>query len=250
MKLARHGTGPEIFESLQGEGLSMGVPSVFVRLSLCNLHCTWCDTAYTWNWTNTQYRHVNDTPDAPRKYRREEEIIELDCESVAELILKFRARNLIFTGGEPLLQGRELARLAAHLLRLDPACRFEVETNGTLRPPPALDAHIAQYNVSPKLSNSGNSPTEREKPDAIAFFARCERAWFKFVVANAADLEEVRTLQNRYDIPQSRILLMPEGTSPDELREKSRWLAPLCLQHGYRFGDRLHVHLYGSKRGV
>ncbi len=250
MKLARDGMGPEIFESLQGEGVSAGTPSVFVRLSLCNLHCRWCDTDYTWNWIDTPFEHENDSASGPRKYRREEEILDLDTRDVAGRVLAFRARNIIFTGGEPLIQGRELARLASELREGDPSCRFEVETNGTLQPPPELDAFVAQYNVSPKLANSANTSAEREKPPALHFFAGCERAWFKFVASSPEDLDEVRQLQARYEIPASRILLMPQGVTSGQLRERTRWLAPLCLEHGYRLGDRLHVHLYGNRRGV
>ncbi|QYY36133.1 7-carboxy-7-deazaguanine synthase QueE [Ruficoccus sp. ZRK36] len=250
MKLARNGTGPELFESLQGEGVSVGTPSVFVRLSLCNLHCRWCDTAYTWNWEGTPYPHDADTAQHARKYRREEEIIELNTREVVQHILSYKARNIVLTGGEPLVQGRELAALATQLRETDPGYRFEVETNGTLTPPPALDSLVAQYNVSPKLANSGNTAPEREKSEALGFFASCDRAWFKFVAATPQDLEEIRTLQSRYHLPAERILLMPEGTTSAALYEKMRWLAPLCQQYGYRLGDRLHVHLFGQKRGV
>ncbi len=250
MKLARDGEGPEIFQSLQGEGVSVGVPSVFARLSLCNLHCHWCDTDYTWNWEGTPYPHANEADPAYRKFRREDEILTLSIEDVAARILGFTARNIIFTGGEPLIQGKDLAKLATLLCERDPSCRFEIETNGTLVPPPELDALVAQYNVSPKLTNSRNTEAEREKPEALAFFAGCERAWFKFVVADQADLSEIDTLRERYSIPRERILLMPCGTDSATLRDSSTWLAPLCLEHGYRFGDRLHVHLYGNSRGT
>ena len=250
MKLARDGVGPEIFQSLQGEGISVGVPSVFVRLSLCNLHCHWCDTDYTWNWDDTPYPHAHDADPAYRKFRREDEILTRSPEDVAAHVLAFSARNIIFTGGEPLLQGKELAALAAHLRERASGCRFEIETNGTLVPPPALDALIAQYNVSPKLENSRNTPNEREKSEALRFFAECERAWFKFVVACPEDLTEVSNLCERHGIPRERTILMPQGTDSATLRASAQWLAPLCLEHGYRFGDRLHVHLYGNTRGT
>ena len=250
MKLARNGIGPEIFESLQGEGVSMGTPSVFVRLSLCNLHCRWCDTPYTWNWSGTPFSHDADTPGHPAKYNRESEVLTLSADDVAQRVLAFKARNIVLTGGEPLIQGRELAHLATLLNGHDSACRFEIETNGTLPPPPDLDALVAQYNVSPKLANSGNGPGERENPAALSFFAQCERAWFKFVIASPEDLQEILRLAERHGLPPARTLLMPEGTTSEALREKTGWLAPLCLEHGYRLGDRLHVHLYGNKRGV
>ncbi|MEM8550303.1 MAG: 7-carboxy-7-deazaguanine synthase QueE [Verrucomicrobiota bacterium] len=250
MKLARHGNGPEIFASIQGEGISAGKPSTFVRLSLCNLHCTWCDTDYTWNWDDTDYPHVNDCEPGYQKYSREQEIITSSVETVAERVRDLAPHNVIFTGGEPMLQGSALAKLAALLKQYDNRYRFEIETNGTLHPPEVLDRHIAQYNVSPKLSNSGNSPQEREKADTLRHFAQNARAWFKFVVTASSDLEEILQLQRRYAINAERILLMPEGTHAASLDEKADWLKEQCLDHGYLFSDRLHVRLYGNARGV
>lgn len=250
MKLARHSDGPEIFASIQGEGASAGMPSVFVRLSLCNLHCVWCDTDYTWNWEGTPYSHVNDARPGYRKYRRADEIIELPAETVAARVLAHPPRNIIFTGGEPLIQGKELATLAGLLKDRDPACRFEIETNGTLIPPETFDTHINQYNVSPKLANSANSQAEREKTKALAFFRDSGRAWFKFVVSSTADMEDIQALIIRHQLPDDRIILMPEGTTSEALRAKTAWLEPLCAEHGYRFGDRLHVHQFGNQRSV
>ena len=102
---------PEIFHSLQGEGVSCGKPSVFVRLSQCNLHCIWCDTAYTWNFQGTEFLHRDDAPGVPRKFDRAQETIDLTVEALADRLVSQPCRRIIFTGGEPLLQQRELGDL-------------------------------------------------------------------------------------------------------------------------------------------
>src|SRR5207249_9876106 len=124
-------------------------------------------------------------------------------------------RNVVITGGEPLLQERALVDLAAALKAED--ARIEVETNGTIRPQQRLGALADQWNVSPKLASSGNRATAREVADALAWFAACPTAYFKFVVVEPADLDEVAALAARYDVPTDRMLLMPEGTDPETL---------------------------------
>ena len=225
---------PEIFVSLQGEGPSAGRPSVFVRLSNCNLACAWCDTAYTWRFSG---------PDA---FERKAEQIVLSEAEAATHILAFNGNRLVVTGGEPLLQGPALAKLLALL----PDMHIEIETNGTVAPPTALDALVHQYNVSPKLAHSGN-PTERALiPQRLAAFAAEPRAFFKFVVATPGDVAEVLALAQTYAIPRERLFLMPEGTDSATLRTRSRWLAEICTTEGLRLSDRLHIHLYGDTRGT
>ncbi|WP_442800366.1 hypothetical protein [Sphingomonas sp. LH128] len=126
----------------------------------------------------------------------------------------------------------------------------EVETNSTVAPHPALDARIDQYNVSPKLAHSGNPDTLALLPERLAAWAAEPRAFFKFVVATRDDLDEVMALQQTYAIPGARLFLMPEGRSSDVIRERSGWLADFCSQHGLRFTDRLHIHLWGDTRGT
>lgn len=250
LKLARLNDGPEIFHSIQGEGISAGVPSIFIRASLCNLHCQWCDTDYTWNWENTPWQHENDALASYQKFNKNDWIIELPVSAVKKTITSIPCQNIILTGGEPLLQESAWCSLINELLKTSPDYRFEVETNGTQKPSEQLDSLVQQYNVSPKLENSGNTAKLREIPDALTFFASSPKAWFKFVVSQQTDLEKIEQLIQKYHIPHQRILLMPEGRDPETLAKRNLWLVKTCLQKGYRFGDRLHIQLWGAKRGV
>ena len=94
MKLARlPGGEPEIFHTVQGEGRNTGLPSVFIRSSLCNLHCWWCDTDYTWNWEGTPFAHDRDREPGYAKYRREEQILEMPWDEIAEKAAEFGAAS-------------------------------------------------------------------------------------------------------------------------------------------------------------
>lgn len=250
LKLARLNNEAEIFHSIQGEGVSMGCPSVFVRASLCNLHCHWCDTDYTWNWTGTPWKHENDADPSYQKFSKDDFITELTITDVAEKVKSYSCPRIILTGGEPLLQDSSWQALMTELLRSSPDYHFELETNGTLVPSEKFDQLIHQYNVSPKLENSGNSAQKRLNTEALAFFASSPKAWFKFVIASENDLKEVEEIKAEYELPQSRILLMPEGRDEASLQKRRLWLADLCRDKNYRFSDRLHIQLWGSKRGV
>ncbi len=250
LKLAKLDGQPEIFHSIQGEGRSLGRPSVFVRTSLCNLHCAWCDTDYTWNWERTRFRHENDATEGYQKFKKTDWLIEISTDEAAEKALAFGCRNIILTGGEPMLQQPALVDLIEKMRSKRPDLTFEIETNGTLAPSPALEEMIDQFNVSPKLSNSGCAPKLREKPRALAHFSRLEKAFFKFVVAEPSDLEEVLFLQKTYKIEPFRLFLMPEGRSPEVLRSRREWLIEACKRHDFNFSDRLHVQIWGAKKGV
>ena len=232
---------PEIFASLQGEGRSAGLPCTFVRLSRCNLACSWCDTAYTWRFEGDNRPHRDGIT-----FDRAANQVVLSEAEVAAQIMALGGNRLVITGGEPLLQGAALARMVALL----EGHAIEVETNGTVAPHPDLAPLVGQYNVSPKLKHSGN-------PAEIALLSERLQAWsnepkanFKFVISAPEDLAEVLELQAAYAIPGERIQLMPEGTSSAAIRARSAWLAPLALDHGLGFSDRLHIHLYGDTRGT
>jgi 7-carboxy-7-deazaguanine synthase len=250
LRLARLHGQPEIFHSIQGEGKSLGVPSVFVRTSLCNLHCIWCDTDYTWNWTGTRFAHVHDARPDYQKFDKKTWIADCHVAEVATEVARFECPNVILTGGEPMLQQPALTRLM-HLLRERmPRVRFETETNGTMVPSPEFDAAIDQYNVSPKLANSHNPQRLRERPAAYRFFSASPKANFKFVVAERADLDEVLRLVATYNLAPDQVFLMPEGTSRQALARRRKWLVEVCKSHKFRYTDRLHVQIWGSKKGV
>ena len=180
------------------------------------------------------------------EYDRKANQLTLDEEEVAARITTLGQKRLVITGGEPLLQAPALARL----LELLPDVTVEIETNGTTKASPALDIRIDQFNVSPKLAHSGNPADLALIPERLDAYATDPRAWFKFVIAAPADLDEVLALRDRYRFKRDHVFLMPEGTDSATLRAREQWLAPLCVEHGFRMSDRLHIHLFGDTRGT
>jgi 7-carboxy-7-deazaguanine synthase len=214
----------EVFYSIQGEGVTAGLPAVFVRLQGCTVGCSWCDTKYSWD------------PAAGSA---------VDLDALIEEVSAYPCRRAVVTGGEPL----ESPSFALLLKALGvQGFTIEVETSGTVPPPPSVDRSV-QWNVSLKLAGSDVDESRRLKPDAIrAFLAR--DAWWKFVVTNDADVAEVLQLAERFALPRTRILLQPEAAHREDLLERSRWVAEACKLHGFAFSPRLHVLLWGAKRGV
>lgn len=169
-------------------------------------------------------------------------------EEVLQRILTYRCEHLVLTGGEPMLQQHELLPLLIDLKRR----RFyiEVETNGTVSPLSDMLERVDQWNVSPKLENSGNTLASREKPECYRFFKNLENAFFKYVIQVPEDLREVQQLIEKYDLPSGNIIIMPEARNPSELSERSKWLVDVCKQRGYRFTTRLQLELWGNTRGT
>lgn len=219
----------EIFHSLQGEGSLLGVPSVFVRTSGCNLRCSWCDTPYT-SW--------------------QPEGEEMPVSEILAKVLAYPARHAVLTGGEPMIQPQLIP--LSHALR-EAGWHITIETAGTVEADVACDL----MSISPKLANStpaGDWAVRHENarinlPVLRTLMARCAYQ-LKFVVAAPEDLVEIRSLVATLEAEPGNVILMPEGRSPELLRERSLWLAPLCLEHGYRLSPRLHVDLWGDRRGV
>jgi organic radical activating enzyme len=230
--LARFPDGqPEIFATIQGEGASLGSPAIFIRLATCNLACSWCDTPYTWDWN---------------RYDREATTVGIEADELLGRIEALPPRRVVITGGEPLLQRRELGPLVLDLQ--DRGYAVEVETNGTLGPG-ELAPLVTQWNVSPKLAHAGNVGLKPLRPAVLREFVGTGRAWFKFVVRDPADLPGIASLQAEAGIPNERVILMPEGQSVAELETRGRWLAERCTSGGYRFSTRLHILLWGAERG-
>lgn len=230
----------ETFYSLQGEGVLTGVPSFFIRTSGCNLRCAWCDTPYaSWRPEGTE-RPV------------------ADLVSEAQL---HPGRHAVLTGGEPMI-APELPALAAALRAA--GFHITIETAGTVAPPAGLACDLAS--ISPKLSNSTPAP---DSPAGAGWVARHEatrrrpevlRAWLdagyayqlKFVAAAPADLDEIAACVAGIDrpVPPANILLMPEARTVETMRERAAWLGEACKARGWRYAHRLHVELYGNRRGT
>jgi organic radical activating enzyme len=230
----------ERFVSLQGEGVSTGAPAAFVRLGNCNLSCSYCDTPYTWDES---------------RYDLGRELAPVDMAELAEWIAEEAPGRLIVTGGEPLLQHKLIGAL---LQEVDSLCSskkrarifVEVETNGTIQPSPALLERVDQWNVSPKLKCSGESEARRIKRDVLRSFAENERAYFKFVVETEDCVDEVEHWTSEFCLVRSRVQLMPQATHLSELNQRAQEVAAWALARKLRYSGRLHLELYGGKRGT
>ena len=220
----------EIFYSVQGEGALVGVPSVFVRTSGCNLRCVWCDTPYT-------------------SWQPEGDDLSLD-EILARVGAYSRARHVVVTGGEPLIAPDVVeltGRLHAHGLHIT------IETAGTVYKPVVCDL----MSISPKLAHStppGDWAVTHERlriqPAALRSLMDAYDYQLKFVAASPADMDEIRRLIDVLAADRSKVILMPEGIDPATLRQRGAWLAEICKQEGFRFSPRLHIDLYGNSRGT
>ena len=228
----------EIFgPTFQGEGPHTGRHTSFLRLGLCNLDCAWCDTPFTWDWSGK-----NGPPQDRSALER------LTVEQVVERVeaIPYR-RNLVITGGEPLVQQTALVPLVHQLWNL--GYTIEVETNGTLAPDQGL-LGMVWWNVSPKLPHSG-VPLERAwKPDLLHAWWLSETTGmaFKFVVQSPEDVELVADLVEQADLPADQVWIMPEGRRPVTLVGRQA-CAERALELGFNYTGRLHVMLWGDVRG-
>jgi len=223
----------EIFYSIQGEGMLTGVPSVFVRTSGCNLRCVWCDTPYT-SWSP--------------------EGADMSVDKVLARVREHPAKHAVVTGGEPMIAPgvveltEEIRRLGMHIT---------VETAGTVYHKVACDL----MSISPKLANS--TPHEREggnwaaqhdrlryQPEVLRRLMAEYDYQLKFVVASPEDMAEIAGMLEEIRADRSRVVLMAEGTTSDVIRGRAPWLAEICKREGFRYSPRLHIDLWGNRRGV
>jgi 7-carboxy-7-deazaguanine synthase len=202
----------EVFNSLQGEGPYVGWPATFIRTAGCNLRCPLCDTKYSWENSG-----------------------EIAIDDLAKMLTH---RLVVITGGEPLLQREELAKLLWY-----PGHIYQFETNGTIAPRGLEKAH---HVVSPKLKYFFDVDY---KPEVIEAFNSLKNVWWKFVVRNKDDVIEVLSFLHKYNIPEDKVYLMPEGATRESVRERQTQVAELCLQFGLKYSPRLHIDLWGGKRG-
>jgi 7-carboxy-7-deazaguanine synthase len=227
----------EIFHSLQGEGELTGVPSVFVRTSGCNLRCSWCDTKYA-------------------SWQPEGEQVPID--EIVARILQHPVKHVVVTGGEPMVAA-DIHALAAKL-RAE-RLHITIETAGTI-PPNGIACDLAS--VSPKLSNSTpdaalvgeewqkRHETSRWQPETARAWIDAYNYQLKFVIEQDADVEEIdewlRALGRA--VPPWKVLLMPQATSAEIAHGRDATLLDLCKRRGYRYCSRLHIDLFGNRRGT
>jgi 7-carboxy-7-deazaguanine synthase len=224
----------EIFYSIQGEGRLVGMPSVFIRTSGCNLRCVWCDTPYT-SWS----------PEGE----------EWSIGEILSAVARYPNRHVVLTGGEPLLAG-QVGQLTSELKAL--GTHVTIETAATIFKPVACDL----VSMSPKLANS--TPWKRAQGKFAAMhesarlnFAVIQRFMdshdyqLKFVVQRRDDFAEIQTILGELkNADPARVLIMAEGTTAGELRAKKNWIIELCKAHGFRYTPRLHIDLFGNRRGT
>ena len=219
----------EIFYSIQGEGSLLGVPSIFVRTSGCNLRCSWCDTPYTsWNPEGEDW----------------------SLDGILTAVKVYPAKHVVVTGGEPMI-AREIAGLTSSLRDSD--YHITIETAGTVFAPVECDL----MSISPKLANStpeGDWATRHDRlriqPDVLRRLMAAFDYQLKFVIATPDDMDEVRALLRTLQPETQKVILMPEGVDAAVLQERGVWLAEICKRDGFRFSPRLHVELYGNRRGI
>ena len=229
----------EIFgPTIQGEGPSSGRRCAFVRLMTCNLTCAWCDTPYTWD-----FKGLNGVA-----YERESEETFMTVEDIYQAIKKINVERVVFSGGEPMMQKRELIPLF-ELLAFD-GIAIEIETNGTITPDPDLYPFINQINCSPKLHNSGVLLKKRRKVEVLKSLMHSGTpVAFKFVCRSKECLDEVEEIQLEAGIPDRNIWIMPEGRSTQELDAHMAVIADDAIARGWNITPRTHVAIWGAKRG-
>lgn len=240
----------EIFgPTIQGEGSAAGRHCVFIRLAMCNLECSWCDTPYTWAFTPEKAgSHVTG-----KIWDRDEQVREMSVYEVLDEVQRtcwdFKALPTIFvvSGGEPLIQQHDLSTLADTLNAF--GNQIHIETAGTIQPVNILDEVVDQYNVSPKLNNSGNLLSKRYKPDVLRWFANNRKAWFKFVVTGEQDFDEIDNIVEECNIDYSRVMVMPEGVSLERNLEVAKAVESHAKQRAYGITLRTHIALWEDQRG-
>lgn len=272
----------EMFYSVQGEGLTTGVPSYFIRLKGCNLRCgfsaaditmltktikdsseyvvggnmvgslqkegkaTWtCDSAPVWvKGVSTTFEQIIE------RWR---------CEGVLERILKGHI-NIIWTGGEPTIPKHQKAiiefndKLAVYCIENN-LCNLsyqEIETNGTIALQDELIAYLDQINCSVKLSNSGMTIKQRINPAAIQSILTSKRLYaFKFVVSSEEDIKEaIDSYIKPFNIDIKDTCMMPGLDKQEDFHKQSLFILEMSKKYGIRGLQRMHISAWGSCTGV
>lgn len=241
-------SGDKIFATLQGEGLlesdggTAGCPAVFLRLHWCNLHCGhpigWkCDTGYTWDTSRKEYWQEPEDWTIEKTKKAIEDAWKIKFGDTNS-----NKRRVVITGGEPLIQQDLIVELVTKM----PEWMVEIETNGTIEPKDGLER--CQLNCSPKLSNSGNKKSIRLKPRVLRVVNDWPVSWFKFVVNERKDLDEIEKLVTDCQLNPKKILIMPEGLTKEVVDEHQKIVENMVLAKGWRIIMRNQLLWFGPKR--
>jgi organic radical activating enzyme len=237
----------ELYDKLtyQGEGQSLGQLCSFIRTFGCGLFCRWCDSAFSWRVSDEHPHDFAPVYDPKLESRR------MSIETIVDHFREMNPPMMVITGGEPMLQAKKLPELMTALINEIPALtRIEIETAGTIWNDEVAEFPFVWFNVSPKLENSGNPKDLRYKPDVLKSFVDSNAAVFKFVVCDDKDLDEIQEIVDEVGIPEHKVYIMPEGISENVQRERLQYLADEVLKRRWNLTIRLHVLLWGAKRGV
>ncbi|MEW2545131.1 7-carboxy-7-deazaguanine synthase QueE [Streptomyces sp. NPDC047002] len=202
------------------------------------MSCRWCDTPYTWDWQGIS--------DSGISYDPKVELHRRPVSEVADELMGLGVGLVVISGGEPLSQQARLLPLV-DILR-DAGTEVEFETNGTRVPDSRLVRPGVRFNVSPKLSHSGDPAERRIVPQALTRFAATPGTTFKFVCRTTADLDEVASLVSDFGIES--VWIMPEGQSPHDIDKHMQELVSSVIDRGWNVTTRLHTLVWGQKRGV
>ncbi len=239
----------ELFYSIQGEGKRAGMPSFFIRTNYCNLRCMFksgnlCDTSYT-SWYPDDDKNLGET----------------SIESISDKYREFLCKDIVITGGEPTMYADELLLLCKKLKKVNNDSFITIETNGT------FIGEFINYtdliSLSPKLKSSVPFDTPQEKMhvksrlnlkvlrkyNSLYKAGKLDIQW-KFVFTSGEDIKEIKSLQSEIRFKNENVFLMPEGVSEKDLKKTRFETVKACLENNYNYSDRLHILIWGNKRGV
>lgn len=235
-----HGTivVSEVFgPTFQGEGPHAGQRVAFIRTGGCNLHCSWCDTPYTWDASRFSLR---------------DELTRLPVETIVNKVRSMDVDRVVISGGEPLLWQTKGGWHDMLFDLVSSHIRIEVETNGTIAADTDTVQLVDHFNVSPKLEHAGDPERMRLVPDVLrswAALARAHKAALKIVVVRPSDVVAAAELAARYGFPRRAVWVMPEGTSAVQIVAGHKYIAQAALEAGVNMTTRLHVLTWGEERG-
>lgn len=236
-------TVSEIFgPTVSGEGASLGRRCGFLRLMGCNLHCSWCDTKYTWDAS---------------QYDLREQGTWMSWAEIVDQIIAMNVDLVIISGGEPLLhQNRPAWELVIRALA-GAGISVEVETNGTVIPNRASRDWVRRFTVSPKLAHAGDPEHLRIVPEAIGAYRLMlehfgewkDRVIFKFVCGIPDHVAEVQRWAKIFQIEPRWIWIMPLGATQTDTFISLSKIADAAITAGFNVTPRLHIDIWGNTRG-